>query len=88
MTASRQLALLGFFLAAAMIFAKVAEIALRPEHYAALVAFGHALIRNVVVQAVLITVALVGLVSLCAMAWDKADRRYRNSKTERGDRAA
>lgn len=76
MTASRQLFLLSGFLAAAMVFAKTAEIALRPEHYAALVTFGRALIGNVVVQAVLITVALVGLVSMCAAAWDKADRRY------------
>jgi len=82
MKASSQLFLLSGFLAAAVVFAKVAEIALRPEHYAALCTFGHALVGNVVVQAVLITVALVGLVSMCALAWDKADRWYRNSKTE------
>lgn len=82
MTASRQLALLGFFLAASVVFAKTAELALVPEHYAALVAFGRALLGNVVVQAGLVTVALVGLVSMCALAWDKADRWYRNSKTE------
>lgn len=75
MTASRQLAILGFFLAAAMIFAKTAEIALRPEHYDAIVILGRAVIRNVVVQAVLVTVALVGLVSLCAAAWDRVDQR-------------
>ena len=76
MKASSQLFLLSGLLAAAMVFAKVAEIALRPEHYAALCAFGRGLIGNVVVQAGLITAGLVGLVSLCALAWDKADRRY------------
>ena len=77
MKASSQLFLLSGFLAAAMIFSKVAEIALRPEHYAALVTFGHALIGNVVVQAGLITAGLVGLVSLCALAWDRMDREYK-----------
>ena len=80
MSANRQLAVLGFFLAAAAIFAKVAEIALRPEHYDALVVFGRALVGNVVVQAGLVTVALVGLVSMCALAWDKAERRYQERK--------
>ena len=76
MSAPRQLVLLGFFLAASVVFAKTAELALVPEHYAALVAFGRALINNVVVQAGLVTAALVGLVSMCAMAWDRAERRY------------
>lgn len=77
MKASSQLFLLSGFLAAAVVFAKVAEIALRPEHYNALVTFGRALIGNVVVQAALVTAGLVGLVSICAAAWDRADRRYR-----------
>ncbi len=87
MKASTQLYLLGFFLLAAVVFAKTAEIALRPDHFDALVTFGRALIGNVVVQAALVTAGLVGLVSICAAAWDRADRRYRNSKTERGGAA-
>lgn len=77
MKASTQLTLLGFFLLAAAIFSKTAEIALRPDHFDALVTFGRALIGNVVVQAALVTAGLVGLVSICAAAWDRADRRYR-----------
>lgn len=77
MKASTQLYLLGFFLLAAVVFAKTAELALVPAHYAALCTFGRALINNVVVQAALVTAGLVGLVSICAAAWDRADRRYR-----------
>ena len=77
MKASSQLFLLSGFLAAAMVFSKVAEIALRPEHYAALCAFGRGLIGNVVVQAGLITAALVGLVSLCVASWERAEQRYK-----------
>lgn len=82
MSASRQLALLAAFCAVSALAVKVAQIALTPEFYAALVVVAQGAINNVVVQALLITVALVGLVSMCAMAWDRADRRYHNSKTE------
>lgn len=76
MKASSQLFLLGTFLAASVVFAKTAELALVPAHYAALCTFGRALINNVVIQAGLITATLVGLVSMCALAWDRAERRY------------
>lgn len=79
MKASTQLFLLSGLLLASVVFAKTAEIALRPQHFDAVCAFGRALLGNVVVQAGLVTAALVGIVSLCAAAWDRVDQRRARS---------
>jgi hypothetical protein len=52
-----------------------ARLALTPEFSAALATVGSAIARNVAVRALGITLAVVGLLSLCAAAWDRDDKR-------------
>ncbi len=75
MPASKQLAYLGAVTLALAAIVKSAQVALTPEFRIALQIVGAALIENVVVQALLVTIALVGLLSLCVAAWEKAERR-------------
>lgn len=92
MTTSRKLTILSLLCGALALLTLVAERTLTPDFYLAIQIVGRGLIANVVVQAALITLALVGLVSLCACAWERMDREYERRtaepKTNRGPKAA
>lgn len=72
MTPARQLTYLGLLIAALTIIVKAAQVALEPQFCAATITLARGIISNVVVQAVAVTAALVGIVSLCAAVWDRA----------------
>lgn len=71
MSPTRQLTYLGLLVAALTIIVKSAQVALEPQFYAATITLARAFVSNVVVQAVAVTAALVGIVSLCAKIWDR-----------------
>jgi hypothetical protein len=73
-TPARTLLLLVTGTASAVLLIKAAQVAFTPELYAALCVAGRAVASNVVVQALVITLALVGIVSACAAAWDYEER--------------
>ncbi len=79
MTPAKQLRYLVLLVVALVLAVKAASVAFTPDLYLALRIVAQGVISNVIVQALLITLALVGLVSMCAAAWDRADRRYRNT---------
>ena len=88
MTPRRQLLLLATVTLCAVLVVKLAQIALTPELLAALAVVGRAAIRNVVVQALLVTAAFCGLVSLCVAAWERSERRYERETRERAEEQA
>jgi len=76
MTPSRHLTYLVTVALCLGIIVTAAQISLTPDLLAAARIVLAGAFANVVVQAVLITLGFVGLLSLCALAWDKAERRY------------
>lgn len=76
MSPSRQILYLVTVCAAVTLIVKSAQIAFTPELRTAAEILLAGILGNVVVQALLITVGLVWLVSICAWTWERADRDY------------
>lgn len=93
MTPSRHLTYLLTVALCLAVIVTAAQISLTPDLLAAARIVLAGAFANVVVQAVLVTIGFVWLISLCALSWDKAERRHadwcaRQEEVERGKRNA
>jgi len=93
MTVRRQLVYVGTVAACLALSAAALRASLTADFRAWLSALGTALVSNLAVQFVLVGVAVLGLLSLCALSWDRAERRYadwcaRQEEVERDRRNA
>ncbi len=87
MSVRRLLVYLGTVAACLALSAAALRASLTADFLGWLSALGTALVSNLAVQFVLVGGTVLGLLSLCALSWDKAERRYREHQARLAEAA-